>query len=70
MAAYDLFRTVTSELTDAERAATADLIGRVQTDLLAARSEEARVRIVQGFIADLHASRGQSSRSFARAQTP
>jgi len=70
MAAYDLFRAVTSELTDSERAAAADLIGRVQTDLLAARSEDARVRIVQGFIAELHGSRGQASRSAARAQTP
>jgi hypothetical protein len=70
MAAFDLFCTVTGELTDAERTAAAELIARAQADLLAARSEEARVRIVHGFITDLHGLRSQGSRRTLRMQTP
>jgi len=70
MAALDLFRTVTGELTGAERTAYADLIHQAQLDLLAARSEEARLRIIHNLVADLHASRGQRSRRPVRAQTP
>jgi hypothetical protein len=70
MAAFDLFRSVTGELTDPERTAAAELITRVQADLLAARSEEARVRVVHGFISDLHDLRSQGSRRPVRMQTP
>ena len=70
MAAFDLFRSVLSELPEAERAASDELIRQAQTDLLAARSEEARVRIVHTFIGELHEQRGQSRRRTTRAHTP
>ncbi len=51
MAAIETFRSYLQSLTDAERAAIDRLIHNEQTDLFAARSEEARVRIVQRCIA-------------------
>lgn len=61
MAAFDLFRTVTGELSDDERTAYSQLLQRAQADLLAARSEEARVRIVHRLIAELHEHRAKGS---------
>jgi hypothetical protein len=68
MAAFDLFRSVISELSEAERTTSDELIHQAQTDLLAARSEEARVRIVHGFVAELHELRGQAHRRPMRTQ--
>ena len=66
MAAFDLFHTVIRQLSETERTAYLELIEQTQTDLLAARSEEARLRITQGFVADLHLFRTQGTRRPAR----
>jgi hypothetical protein len=49
MAAVEMFESVLAELSDKERAAIEDSIKGKRTDLLAARSEEARVRLVSEF---------------------
>jgi hypothetical protein len=54
MAAVDLFESFVKELTDSEQRQLSDLILSVRTDMFAARSEEARVRIVAEFIRDAH----------------
>jgi hypothetical protein len=54
MAAVDLFETVVKELADRERQQLSDLILSARSDMFAARSEEARVRIVNEFIRDAH----------------
>jgi hypothetical protein len=54
MAAVDLFENVVKELTDRERQQLSDLILGVRGDMFAARSEEARLRIVNEFIRDAH----------------
>lgn len=69
MAASDLFRTVVGKLRESERANFSVLIERTQADLLAARSEEARVRIVHHFIDELHAFRAQGGRRSLRSQS-
>jgi hypothetical protein len=46
MAAWDTFTALTESLRDHEREPLKDLIRNTNEDLLAARSEEARVRIV------------------------
>jgi hypothetical protein len=54
MAAVDLFETVVRELTDRERQQLSDLILSARSDMFAARSEEARVRIANDFIRNAH----------------
>lgn len=49
MAAEEMFESVLAELSIKEREAIADSITRKRADLLAARSEDARVRIVTEF---------------------
>ena len=49
MAAAEMFENVLAELSNKEREAIADAIKERRADLLAARSEDARVRIVTGF---------------------
>ena len=54
MAAFDLFQEFNSRLSDHDRQALTTVIAGKHADLLAARSEEARLRIVQNFIEEVH----------------
>lgn len=54
MAAVDLFETVVKELPEWERKQLSDLILTARSNMFAARSEEARIRIVNEFIRDAH----------------
>jgi hypothetical protein len=51
MAAIDTFNHYVATLTDSERKQLDALIRNEQIDLVAARSEDARLRIVQRFLA-------------------
>ncbi len=50
MAARDLFESYAASLPDRDREALRELIAARRTDMLAARSEEARVRVAEDFI--------------------
>ncbi|HXX63878.1 MAG TPA: hypothetical protein VEO56_08780 [Bacteroidota bacterium] len=52
MAAQDTFASYISAITPREREALKDLIITCQADLFAARSEEARLRVVNDFLRD------------------
>ena len=54
MAASDLFQSVVDSLSAKERDLVKEHIQMWREDLLAARSEEARVRLVEEFIRDVH----------------
>ena len=56
MAAIDLFDNYTAGLSVREREQLKGLIDNTGRDLLASRSEEARVRVVNDFIRESHAS--------------
>jgi hypothetical protein len=58
MAAVDLFETVLADLSDRERTMLADSIGVWRADLLAARSEDARVRLVSDIIPEIRTRTG------------
>lgn len=60
MAAADLFESVVADLPDRERAALADALRSWRTDLLAARSEDARVRLVAEFIQEIRTLTGSA----------
>jgi hypothetical protein len=52
MAAWDAFTAFVTELPPREKEALGDLVHNQKGDLLAARSEDARVRLVEEFIRD------------------
>ena len=52
MAAMDMFASYLNSLGKAERKAIEPLVHNEQADLFAARSEEARLRIVQRFVSE------------------
>ncbi len=54
MAAFDRYRNVVGTLSERERELLKDVIQREWEELLAARSEEARVRLVDEFIDEIH----------------
>ncbi len=54
MAAIDLFNRVLRDLTDDERKSLAGLITTARQNLLAARSEEASVRLAEDFTRIAH----------------
>ena len=54
MAATDTFEAFTGSLSEQERKHLQSFIKSQRTDLLAARSEDARLRIVNEFIAEAH----------------
>lgn len=56
MAAMDTFRSFLASLTPRERDSLQDLVHDQESDLLAARSEDARVRLVNDFIRVAHES--------------
>lgn len=58
MAALDLFESVVTELSERERTMLAESLRSWRTDLLAARSEDARVRLVSDFIQEIRALTG------------
>jgi hypothetical protein len=56
MAAMDTFLSVLDSMTPRERDLLQDLVRNQESDLLASRSEEARVRLVNEFIRQVHES--------------
>jgi len=54
MAAVDTFRTFNASLSSRERALFIELIKQTSEELLAARSEDARLRIVNGYLEEFH----------------
>jgi len=54
MAAVNEFQNVVDRLSARERETLSDYVRQVRDDLLAARSEEARVRIAEEFIVEAH----------------
>ena len=54
MAAEDTFRSFNSSLSEQERTQLSDFIRQYRTELLAARSEDARTRIVESYIKEVH----------------
>jgi hypothetical protein len=54
MAAEDLFVSFVAKLTERERLKLGDAIKTRRADLFAARSEDARVRIVNDFLQEAH----------------
>jgi len=55
MAAEDLFNAFTAALPERDRDALRDVIRERREDMLAARSEEARVRLAEHFVREAHA---------------
>ncbi|HXG01554.1 MAG TPA: hypothetical protein VNL69_12230 [Bacteroidota bacterium] len=68
MAAVDAFHRFLSTLSPEDRAQLDGLIREWREELLAARSEEARLRIVQEFIAEAR-ERMKKKKSFATLKT-
>lgn len=66
MAAVDLFESVVAELSDRERTMLAESLRSWRADLLAARSEEARVRLVSDFIQEIRTLTGSARPSVQR----
>ncbi len=62
MAAIDLFDRVLRDLTDEERKSLSGLIATTRQNLLAARSEEASVRLAEDFVRTVHDLARQSRR--------
>ena len=62
MAATDTFEAITASLSDNERKHLQSFIKAQRADLQAARSEDARLRIVSEFIAEAHRLLKQSKR--------
>jgi len=60
MAAVDLFESLVSDLSERERVTLGDALRAWRTDLLAARSEDARVRLVSDFIQELRTLTGSA----------
>jgi hypothetical protein len=54
MAAFERYQAVVASLPNRDRDALKDMIQREWEELLAARSEEARVRLVDTFVAEAH----------------
>ena len=54
MAAMDVFERSLGELSQPTRQTLSSLIARTREDLLAARSEDARERIVRDFVRNAH----------------
>lgn len=55
MAATDTLESYIASLSTAERTQVQDLLRLCRTDMFAARSEDARVRLVHDFIHEAHA---------------
>jgi hypothetical protein len=62
MAAYDALESFIASLTEASRTATKESVKMLRSEMVAARSEEARVRIVQEFIRETHDELGGERR--------
>ncbi len=54
MSARDMFETFIESLTEDDRRSLKEVILRQQEDLLAARSEDARVRLVDACVQEIH----------------
>lgn len=54
MAATDSLSSFLSALSDTDKEKLRDMIADIKQQMYAARSEDARVRIVQGFLAEAH----------------
>jgi len=55
MAASDLFEATLNQLSSNERERVKDFVSSQRKEMFAARSEDARTRIVHDFIKELHA---------------
>lgn len=55
MAATDTFDATVAALTESERAAIADFLKLARQQMQAARSEDARLRILENFHTEVHA---------------
>jgi hypothetical protein len=62
MSAWDTFWKVTASLTERERESLKEIIANQRGDLLAARSEDARVRLVTDFVREVRESQKQLKR--------
>lgn len=60
MAAQDTFDSFNASLSNAERVQLRDFIKVNREELLASRSEDARVRLVHEYIREVHASLSQT----------
>ena len=60
MAAIDLFERVVGEMSQKQREELAAILAGWREDLLAARSEEARLRLVHEYLAATHSRRTRS----------
>ena len=54
MAAHDSFELFNASLTHQDRENIRDLIAIRRVELLAARSEDARIRLIQNYIEEVH----------------
>ena len=54
MAAYDSFEQFNASLSQGDRKSLRDLIKARNAEMLAARSEDARLRLVQSYIEEVH----------------
>ena len=63
MAAFDMFENYIRSLGATESEALKDVIRERRKDLFAARSEDARIRLVDEFITELQEKRGPVRRS-------
>jgi hypothetical protein len=54
MAAFDTFHSFNGSLSDEQRKSLGDFIKRQTDELLAARSEDARIRIVDRYLQEVH----------------
>jgi hypothetical protein len=66
MAAVDLFESVIADLSERERTMLADALRSWRSDLLAARSEDARVRLVSDFIQEIRTLTGSARPAIER----
>lgn len=62
MAAYDALESFIASLTEAGRTAIKESVNMLRSELVAARSEEARVRLVHEFIRETHDELGSERR--------
>jgi hypothetical protein len=62
MAAYDALESFIASLTEARRTAIKESVNMLRSELVAARSEEARVRLVHEFIRETHDELGSERR--------
>lgn len=66
MAAVDLFESFVADLSDRDRATLGESLRSWRSDLLAARSEDARVRLVSECMQEIRALTGNTRQTASR----